>query len=166
MELTPSYPFSPDLLQNWLKSTDLPHGSSGSQNSRLQSLENSDPDDALSSQIGLVRSAYWTSTTFARKVWQCFVRSDLPSQSQRFSFRESLGRLYLWGDGIRWESLTACIEENTDLRNCILELLRDFASTIQVRKSVRGLLFLRLADGSIYLSSSAILEKRQRPICT
>lgn len=139
VETTHSEPFTPELLQEWLNSSDRqpePLQSQCDASTPSVDLEDATDDNtqaeaAVGTQSCLIRTAYQACIRYAKLLWQIAMTRHSLNELQQATLRQALGRLYLWGDDIEWNSLTKCMEEETDLQDNILEILRNVAKSLK-----------------------------------
>ena len=129
-ELTRSQPFGRDLLQKWFAPATTTSDENPAQPDSSEQPESSDIQAPAVEHNALLKDAHQTCVSFGQWIWRTPTLTAVLSDSQRCSLRDSLGRLYIWGDQIEWDSLAQCLEENGELRDSVLELLRDVARSM------------------------------------
>ncbi len=87
--------------------------------------------------IGLVESLYQGVLQVLNAVWQQTATSTLLQASQKMMLKESLGRLFLWGETFQSGTLDEALDNAEELRLTTMELLLDLGKSLARCKSCR-----------------------------
>jgi hypothetical protein len=84
----------------------------------------------LDPELGFASIVYRTCLQLFGEIWKSLNKDRNRPGTWQARTRHNLSRFVLWGDGFDHGCLDACLDRSTEIRDCVLEVLRDIGKTL------------------------------------
>ncbi|KAI9810424.1 MAG: hypothetical protein M1832_001351, partial [Thelocarpon impressellum] len=87
--------------------------------------------DVTNHAVGFAETLYQACLELFAQLWREILATPRwPADRPKDVLKQSLGRLYLWGEGFEQGRLDKCLEHSDDLRDDVLDLLTEIGTAL------------------------------------